>query len=798
MYGTGEPATIDTDTFSEISLDQTPDLDNYPPPPALYSPLQDTFPTTQSGISASLSQLPLVASTVFSSFSNILKGNSPVPQNQETQPLSVETSTFSQATPQQQQPFYDYPPPPAPIINQEPVEPPKLYSPNDASFLPPAPHLASSGALNAYRLSAKKKIYAPAPGLGSASGQHYQPTHHCETPGPALQNIPPIVPNSSPAVEYLPPSQFPSQPQELKSTSTLSSISSSITSLFATPILEQLLPKGNSNQTTPSVEQNVYDQFTVASSDLSSPQVERKQSSTSLINPTLFNTKPIGQVTAQPTPSLQYPAAQAQAPPQPITHQVDVSSPQSTPPVSFFNPNQFESTNQLFNQPPTSSIQQSNTINQKSQSFFDNSQIADIPAALSRCVYPLSAQLQQPTAPPSLIAPPPGNQSSSYRLKGKPHYKAPSIIPVTPAQSIIEKTVLPVGSTSTQNFFNPIPSEPVPSQPTFSNPAPVESHLPPINFINPTNLPHIPTDLAIRKTSNPVQLPPPPVPVLFTNQSPINFFDNAVVAQNKHQFTQQSFQPSSNLVNPNLQSVQPLNTALFFDSQATQQHSAPTPAEIFKPFQIESTETDQAKNFVVPFSNINLTESSPIEKQSFVSQPNQESAAVIEPKSEIPAEIPTSSNWFNQNPSVGEVRPNSNKDVNLNDVQPHIVSPVNFFNNNNNNIQQQQFPIQANDNQANQDLANYFQIQNFFNNPPLLSDVPEGEQDRNFNIIENSLINKRLHNISKVIGQADNIDSGSISSNLVEPPSSVPSEFSEYADLSIRSDDNNLNKNQVS
>lgn len=86
-----------TDNFSEVNLDSKPEpIDNKS---SVYSPLEDLDSPAQlklqepsdlqngsgdsqslsAGLSASFAQLPNVASTVFSTFSRVIKGGSPLP-----------------------------------------------------------------------------------------------------------------------------------------------------------------------------------------------------------------------------------------------------------------------------------------------------------------------------------------------------------------------------------------------------------------------------------------------------------------------------------------------------------------------------------------------------------------------------------------------------------------------------------------------------------------------------------------------------------------------------------------------
>lgn len=122
IFSTDHRATLpeNTDNFSEVNLDSKSEFtDNikaavYSPLEGLDSPaqlnLQDQGPPHQNGggdsqslsagLSASFAQLPNVASTVFSTFSRVIKGGSPVPgeissfdyQNQQSQVGQVQNT----------------------------------------------------------------------------------------------------------------------------------------------------------------------------------------------------------------------------------------------------------------------------------------------------------------------------------------------------------------------------------------------------------------------------------------------------------------------------------------------------------------------------------------------------------------------------------------------------------------------------------------------------------------------------------------------------------------------------------
>lgn len=102
IFSTDNRATLpqNTENFSEVNLNAQPERNDgkstvYSPLEDLDSPAQlnlqeqvDTQTDSQSlssGLSASFAQLPNVASTVFSTFSRVIKGSSPTPS--DTAPL---------------------------------------------------------------------------------------------------------------------------------------------------------------------------------------------------------------------------------------------------------------------------------------------------------------------------------------------------------------------------------------------------------------------------------------------------------------------------------------------------------------------------------------------------------------------------------------------------------------------------------------------------------------------------------------------------------------------------------------
>ncbi|XP_039451470.1 uncharacterized protein LOC120430431 isoform X2 [Culex pipiens pallens] len=187
VFSSVPPELQDPDSFSEIDLHSTVDQHSNRAPSASttieYNPLQDLdldpasppsepangggFVQQTSSITAQFAaQLPNVASTVFSTFSRVIKGTSPGPQ--VVQP--------------QQQPQHYVPQPPEPVVAYDyshqpqdlggypevPPIAPTFFNPVTVGPAVPPPAAVPVGGSNTYRLGgAKKKIYAHIPGLSS-------------------------------------------------------------------------------------------------------------------------------------------------------------------------------------------------------------------------------------------------------------------------------------------------------------------------------------------------------------------------------------------------------------------------------------------------------------------------------------------------------------------------------------------------------------------------------------------------------------------------------------------------------
>lgn len=423
IYGTEPPAVLDSDKFSEISLDQTVDVDlTTIQTPQEYNPLQnlDTFlpvaaeqqqqqqrddtiftnPLAQAtAIKDSLSQLPGVlpgvASTVFSSFSSILKGrvspgkelisaqnpttySNQLSDNQEATSVNQYNPYFYDQSTQQQQQQPEVPP----IV-------PTFYSPTDPNIVRPEASLSPSSAENQsnnlYRLKERRKIYAPIPGL-NANAANLIPTNPSASPAPIAQQQPPVATNQNtsfslssffsgaPILDKV--LQKSSEPSQSTAHQESFQPAPQLTEFVAAPVAAQFFdPNQFSVQTesqTPqsgliSINQAINEPSLNSGSSLhqqsslpSLPSLPPLPPPPSVTSSTSFNLNPFQKPSAPQqasasfastqqifTPSLQG-AADVSGPTQPLEQSfvapVVASAP--PPPTQFYNPNQFTADSQ--------------------------------------------------------------------------------------------------------------------------------------------------------------------------------------------------------------------------------------------------------------------------------------------------------------------------------------------------------------------------------------------------------------------------------------------------------------------
>ncbi|XP_052902287.1 mucin-5AC [Anopheles moucheti] len=263
VTGTIPELPQDTDSFSEIDLTATNEPQSFAQPPTIdYNPLQELEDTDaragagqfgDNGESSAASylqqtsaltaqfaaQLPNVASTVFSTFSRVIKGNSPAPPSSLSAASYANDPSAYGLQPEYQSTHSPYELPAAgtslgPLINSSACDPspypPSVVAPHDyqhsgqqsSAELPPPPppptfynpeQVPSSatttalppptapGLSNTYRLGgSKKKTYAHIPGLSST-------THTAGTSVPTSLQTPTVPPVTLPPVQ--PPSLGP-------------------------------------------------------------------------------------------------------------------------------------------------------------------------------------------------------------------------------------------------------------------------------------------------------------------------------------------------------------------------------------------------------------------------------------------------------------------------------------------------------------------------------------------------------------------------------------------------------------
>lgn len=486
IYGS-DPAILDSDRFSEISLDQTVDSEpNYSAAQQAYNPLQNLEPfiaepdtreestfnpiAQATAIKDSLSQLPGVASSVLSSFSSILKGTAPSPQPSTPQNEPISDSYNSTALPNQYQySYYNYD-----QSNQQ-VEapagpPPTFYSPTDSSILqqPSAAPPTDAQPSNSYRLKERKKVsYAPIPGFSANTGQ------------------PPI--SNSPA----PPPAPVTDPNTPKSNTS----SFSLTTFFSSPLIDKIqntvLPASRLVE-QPSAYQT-SDQFDISVQQTQPvPAPSNHPVPTHYFNPQAFNTQPFAPKAnvsqpliantfatsppAFPAPQIFTPSLSANTPATPTA----LTPIQSFPPQATGQP-----TGQSFLQPTVSPLPSSLSTSAVSSASQSPAPVqTPTPTAPNQLNFQQTAQTTgsglpfgAPTSLPPSAAP---QASASYRLKGKPLYRKPpadssyntipaQIQPLSQPISDFRSSAEPVAAPQSPavNIFNPFAATAdTPVQPT--------------------------------------------------------------------------------------------------------------------------------------------------------------------------------------------------------------------------------------------------------------------------------------------------------------------------------------------
>lgn len=546
-------------------MDGTSEAENYQPLNE-YSPLQSletddreesVYNTLNQGASlaASLSQLPGVASSVFSSFSNILKGTSisPQPSREPSVPPFLNNPNLPEEQPL---PTFEnlYIGPSQNLVPDIPVAPPTFYSPSEAPSIAPGPCLppTSIQSANTFRLKERKKLYAPVPGLSGA--QFNQP------PAPSGIYTVPLNPSVAQPSGYpdpfqsVPPVQPPQLPQQAQqSTQQKSTSSFSLSSFFTNPLplLDKLHgtgePEYKPEQLNWPQETNIYTSFGQQDSQYSSTAnpisfYSQPPSQTTVPQNNYFGAPPIGQAFNVPATysSTVNPISLLTAnPPVAQNHPIQPTAPEITPSPSpalpHTNPSLHPATHILaslpsatYNTQDRAALNPGGIVPQETPLFFETapfesnkifappSTVASLPisaqqsaspSATSSAFHSTSDQIGIPLASqsPSIassqqappLAAPPSGSASSYRLQGRPLYRRP--IPSIPA------SINPSQGNTPANFFNPITQ----NQPIDDLPLP--SSIPQTqNLFNPLEVTHTTLTANVHDASGFTSAPPPP------------------------------------------------------------------------------------------------------------------------------------------------------------------------------------------------------------------------------------------------------------------------------------------------
>lgn len=645
IYGTDPSAVLDTDKFSEISLDQPVDSE-LTTTQQEYNPLQnlDTFspltadeqqrqhqqqlqnqrdellfnPLAQAAaIKDSLSQLPGVASSVLSSFSSILKGRtSPYSAGEEVHTPNVPPSlspypnqlTVGETAEQESAPglnqfpsYYSQS-----IQDQTPPVAPTFYSPTDPLILRPEaslspPSASGENSSNLYRLKERKKLYAPIPGLNA----HNSPN--------------PIPLNQAPSNQIPPIPSVPSAPETNPSPAPANQNASfSISSFFnGASLLDKVLPK----QSNPTED--------ISSAGESSAQQMFIDHSAQATSTAAFEPFSIA------------------------SHQSYTS--EATTPFSIATP-----PSQIHSVPPNQSVPPPVLTN-----TFKLNPFGSVPAQN------LAAAAAQPP-----LATTPTSTAHLFNLGASP--------PPPPLHSISDSTItqpIKVETPPAPQFFNPS-----------STPQPANAP----NFYQPPTIPSVP----VSTNPSPFQTPPNPTPYqpsaspvpALVQQTPIpsNYLPQSVPPSG--QITSYRLQGKPHYKKPS-QATQFPNQALnaqpsqIFTPQPSAQPSIPAPNfQIFNPLAFDSSQQQQQEiqtpaqvqaqaPTLVPTSHPPVSSSaSPLPPPPSVSTPVNDTVNLYR---RLPAESGITAAPLNQFSSFNQTLPKTeDNNSNLNQLHQPIVAPT--------------------------------------------------------------------------------------------------------------------------
>lgn len=397
------------ENFSEVSLDSAIE-DTFLGQSSkiveekITSDVNDLFYNAPAALTNSLAQLPNVASTVFTTFSNIIKGSPRIEQQQQSTELN-DGFSIPRNNPIDYNIYAPTAPPEEPAVIQPP---PTFYSATD-SLGPKRPEIPTGN--NSYRLTNVKKTYAKIPGLFTGGVIPDKIESVPIPPQQQQQQIPDL--NRPSEYNYDSYKQTPSQPQE--------SGKFSLSTFFPTGIIDKL-------QQTVYGESNPTDTLDTSVANYPPPpqQVQGYFEGSSNIQGFFGG----NQIVPPPTPPRQTTPFEVQSIP-PFVQKFQQEPPKQTTP--------FENQSAFVQQPPITpfGIHQTNYT------------APEIPNNIS--------------APPSIPvrAPPPtlpltGDRQNPYSIRGKKTLfnKNPHI--ETSAQPFSELLSTPVVNNPV-NFFNPCP-----------------------------------------------------------------------------------------------------------------------------------------------------------------------------------------------------------------------------------------------------------------------------------------------------------------------------------------------------
>lgn len=360
----------DLDSFN--NLQSLHDFQNQPPPTLDINSNSQQQQTINDANINPISAFGTAASTVFSTFSNIIKGSTSqtrIEDQQQQHQIQEQQSPFNSETYQDNNQMI--PPNPYAPYNIQPdtnVPPPSFYTPNDEMLFNKRPQIEAPS--NTFRLGGnKKKAYAHIPGLSSTSQSQNVPQNFNLNPV-----MPPLPPQTVTHVDSMPNFQPPPplaqqnyydnannaniQPQQPTQTSTLEKASNKFSfSSLLDKIPVPLSLFGSSESTNNESSYNYQNQ----------PQTTVYQPQNYFAEPQIINSNPQPQ---QAPVMSNYFNPQQNFEPENLTiatdsiniqksdvTQIKENIPQT---VNFFNPQQFNTT-------PFSKVQQPPQIMQKQQ-----------------------------------------------------------------------------------------------------------------------------------------------------------------------------------------------------------------------------------------------------------------------------------------------------------------------------------------------------------------------------------------------------------------------------------------------